>query len=377
MWRDMSKKNSYSNIETIIHTAKKGGMYILVDDENRENEGDLVFCASDVDQKKINFMAKNGRGLICLTLNNTQAKKLNLNYMAPVNQSRNQTAFTVSIEARKGISTGISARDRAKTIKVATRRNVKKKDIVSPGHVFPIIGREGGVLVRAGHTEASIDISKLAKKNPAAVICEIMNEDGTMARGQDLIKFADKFNLKIGKIEDLISYRLKKEKLIKLKKTSKIEIQKQIYKIKIYENIIDGSEHFALVKGNLKKKISTRLRVISSNVVENYLISQKIPNSFNKTINYFKKFNNCVLIFIRDPNLKSVSQTLKKHKNNENNKMGQDKLIKTYGIGAQIIKSLGIKNMILVTRSRKKVVGLDGYGIKIVKQEILKWKKKY
>ena len=199
-----------------------------------------------------------------------------------------------------------------------------------------------------------------------------MNEDGTMARGHDLIKFADKFNLKIGKIEDLISYRLKKEKLIKLKKTSKIKIQKQIYKIKIYENIIDGSEHFALVKGNLKKKISTRLRVISSNVVENYLISQKIPNSFNKTINYFKKFNNCVLIFIRDPNLKSVSQTLKKHKNNENNKMGQDKLIKTYGIGAQIIKSLGIKNMILVTRSRKKVVGLDGYGIKIVKQEILK-----
>ena len=174
------------------------------------------------------------------------------------------------------------------------------------------------------------------------------------------------------KIDDLISCRLKKEKFIKLKKTSKIEIQKQIYKIKIYENIIDGSEHFALVKGNLKKKISTRLRVISSNVVENYLISQKIPNSFNKTINYFKKFNNCVLIFIRDPNLKSVSQTLKKHKNNENNKMGQDKLIKTYGIGAQIIKSLGIKNMILVTRSRKKVVGLDGYGIKIVKQEILK-----
>ena len=231
-------KSNYTPIDKIIRSAKKGEMYILVDDENRENEGDLVFCASDVDQKKINFMAKNGRGLICLTLNNTQAKKLNLNYMAPVNQSRNQTAFTVSIEARKGISTGISARDRAKTIKVATRRNVKKKDIVSPGHVFPIIGREGGVLVRAGHTEASIDISKLAKKNPAAVICEIMNEDGTMARGQDLIKFADKFNLKIGKIEDLISYRLKKEKLIKLKKTSKIKIQKQIYKIKIYEKSI-------------------------------------------------------------------------------------------------------------------------------------------
>ena len=365
-------KQKSSTIQSIINQAKKGKMFILVDNKDRENEGDLVVPASKINAKKINFMAKHGRGLICLALTQEKVKKLKLPLMSLVNKSRTQTAFTVSIEAKKGISTGISARDRAKTIKVATRRNVKKKDIVSPGHVFPIIGREGGVLVRAGHTEASIDISKLAKKNPAAVICEIMNEDGTMAKGQDLIKFADKFNLKIGKIEDLISYRLKKEKLIKLKKTSKIKIQKQIYKIKIYENIIDGSEHFALIKGNLKKKISTRLRVISSNVVENYLISQKIPNSFNKTINYFKKFNNCVLIFIRDPNLKSVSQTLKKHKNNENNKIGQDKLIKTYGIGAQIIKSLGIKNMILVTRSRKKVVGLDGYGIKIVKQEILK-----
>ncbi len=368
----MSKKNRYSDIETIIRVAKKGDMYILVDDENRENEGDLVFCSSDVDKKKINFMAKNGRGLICLTLNSTQAKKLNLNYMAPVNQSRNQTAFTISIEAKKGISTGISAKDRAKTIKVATKKNVNKNDIVSPGHVFPIIAKDGGVLVRAGHTEASIDISKLAKKNPSAVICEIMNEDGTMAKGQDLFKFADKHNLKIAKIEDLIAYRLKKEKLIKLKKTSHILVKNQVYKIKIFENIIDGSEHFALIKGNLKKNITPRLRVISSNVVENYLINQKIPNSFNRTINYFKKFNNCVLIFIRDPNLKSVSQTLRQYKSTEYYKKGYDKLIKNYGIGAQIIKSLKIKNMVLVTRSRKKVVGLEGYGIKIVKQEILK-----
>ncbi len=368
----MLKKNIYSDIETIIRIAKKGGMYILVDDENRENEGDLVFCSSDVDRKKINFMAKNGRGLICLTLNSSQAKKLNLNYMAPVNQSRNQTAFTISIEAKKGITTGISAKDRAKTIKVATKKNVNKNEIVSPGHVFPIIAKDGGVLVRAGHTEASIDIAKLAKKNPSAVICEIMNEDGTMAKGQNLFKFADKHNLKIAKIEDLIAYRLKKEKLIKLKKTSNILVKKQAYKIKIFENIIDGSEHFALIKGKLKKNITPRLRVISSNVVENYLINQKIPNSFNRTINYFKKFNNCVLIFIRDPNLKSVSQTLRQYKSTEYYKKGYDRLIKNYGIGAQIIKSLNIKNMVLVTRSRKKVVGLEGYGIKIVKQEILK-----
>ena len=366
------KKNKYSSIESIISISKNGGMYILVDDENRENEGDLVFSASDVNAQKINFMAKYGRGLICLTLNSSQSNKLGLNYMAPVNQSRNKTAFTISIEAKKGISTGISAKDRARTIKVATKRNASKKDIVSPGHVFPIISKDGGVLVRAGHTEASIDIAKLSKKIPAAVICEIMNEDGTMAKGDDLFKFAKKHKLKIAKIEDLISYRLKKEKLIKLKKSSEIKVQNQKYKIKVYENLLDGSEHFALIKGKIKKGVLPRLRVISSNVVENYLINQKLPNSFDKTISYFKKFNNCVLIFIRDPNLQSVTQTLKQYKSKEFYKKGHDKLIKNYGIGAQIIKSLNIKNMILVTRSKKKVIGLDGYGIKIKKQEILK-----
>ena len=366
------KKNKYSSIESIISISKKGGMYILVDDENRENEGHPVFSASDVNSQKINFMAKHGRGLICLTLNSSQSKKLGLNYMAPVNQSRNQTAFTISIEAKKGISTGISAKDRARTIKIATKRNANKKDIVSPGHVFPIISKDGGVLVRAGHTEASIDIAKLSKKIPAAVICEIMNEDGSMAKGDDLFKFSKKHSLKIAKIEDLISYRLKIEKLIKLKKTSQIKVQEQIYKIMIFENLLDGSEHFALIKGKIKKGIIPRLRVISSNVVENYLINQKLPNSFNKTLRYFKKFNNCVLIFIRDPNLQSVTQTLKQYKSNEFYKKGHDKLIKNYGIGAQIIKSLKIKNMILVTSSKKKVVGLDGYGIKITKQEIIK-----
>tara|TARA_Y100001960_G_scaffold295420_1_gene340013 strand:+ start:1509 stop:2612 length:1104 start_codon:yes stop_codon:yes gene_type:complete len=365
-------KNNFSSIESIISTSKKGEMYILVDDENRENEGDLVFCASDVNAKKINFMAKYGRGLICLTLNSSQSKKLGLNYMSPVNQSRNQTAFTISIEAKNGISTGISAKDRARTIKIATKRNVNKKEIVSPGHVFPIISKDGGVLVRAGHTEASIDIAKLSKKIPAAVICEIMNEDGSMAKGDDLFKFAKKHQLKIAKIEDLISYRLKKEKLIKLKKTSHINVQNQKYKIKVFENLLDGSEHFALIKGNIKKGIVPRLRVISSNVVHNYLINQKLPNSFDRTLSYFKKFNNCVLVFIRDPNLQSVTQTLKQYKSKEFYKKGQDKLIKNYGIGAQIIKSLNIKNMILVTRSKKKVVGLDGYGIKISKQEIIK-----
>ena len=226
--------------------------------------------------------------------------------------------------------------------------------------------------MRAGHTEASVDISKIAKKNNSAVICEIMNEDGTMAKGQNLLNFAKKHNLKIGKIEDLIAYRLKREKLIKLKKTSEIKVQNQKFKIKVFENLIDGSENFALIKGSLKKGIIPRLRVISSNVVQNYLINQKLPNSFDKTISYFKKYNNCVLVFIRDPNLKSVTQTLKQYNSKNFYKKGHDKLIRNYGIGAQIIKSLKIKNMILVTRSRKKVVGLLGYGIKITKQEIIK-----
>jgi len=366
------KKNNFSSIDNIIRIAKKGGMFILVDDEKRENEGDLIISTSDSNAKNINFMAKHGRGLICLALDSVQAKRLNLSLMSPVNRSRNKTAFTISIEAKKGITTGISAKDRAKTIKVASKKNVKKNEIVSPGHVFPIIAKDGGVLVRAGHTEASVDISKLAKKNNSAVICEIMNEDGTMARGQDLFNFANKHKLKIGKIEDLIAYRLKKEKLIKLKKQSYIDVKNQKYKIRIYENLLDGSEHFALIKGNIRKGITPRVRVISSNVMQNYLLNQKLPNSFNKTLNHFKKYNNCVLVFIRDTNLKSVSQTLRDYNSENYYKKGQDKLIRNYGIGAQIIKDLNIKNMILITRSPKKVIGLEGYDIKIIKQEIIK-----
>ena len=365
------KKNNYTSIENIISIAKKGGMFILVDDEKRENEGDLIISTSDSNAKNINFMSKYGRGLICLALDTLQAKKLNLPPMTLVNKSRNQTAFTVSIEAKKGITTGISAKDRARTINVASKKNVNKNDIVSPGHIFPIIAKDGGVLVRAGHTEASVDISKLAKKNNSAVICEIMNENGTMAKGKDLFNFAKKHKLKIGKIEDLIAYRLKKEKLIKLKKQSDIHFKERKYKIRIYENLLDGSEHFALIKGNIKKNTTPRVRVISSNVVQNYLINQQLPNSFNNTLNYFKKFNNCVLVFIRDTNLRSVTQTLKDYKNKDFYKKGNDKLIRNYGIGAQIIKDLKIKNMILITKSPKKVIGLEGYDIKITKQELI------
>ena len=199
-----------------------------------------------------------------------------------------------------------------------------------------------------------------------------MNDDGTMAKGQSLINFASKHNLKIGKIEDLIAFRLKREKLVKLKKNSEINLKNIKYKIKIYENLLDGSEHFVLLKGQIKKKVVPRVRVISSNVIKNYLINQKLSNSFNKTLNYFKKFNNCVLVFINDTNLKSVSETLKDYKDKLLRNKTKDNLIRNYGIGAQIIKDLKIKKMILITSSPKKVIGLDGYNIKIVKQEILK-----
>ena len=185
---------------------------------------------------------------------------------------------------------------------------------MSPGHVFPLVSKNGGVLVRAGHTEASVDVSRLSKSGSSAVICEIMNDDGTMAKGKQLISFVKKHKLKLGKIDDLIAYRLNREKLIKLKKSSIIKIKKQSYNIKIYENLMDGSENFALIKGNIKKNKNPRVRVISSNIVKNYLMGEKLPNSFNQTIEYFKKYKDCVLIFIRDTNLKSVSETLRGYK---------------------------------------------------------------
>ena len=365
-------KTRFSKISRILQDARRGKMFVLVDDESRENEGDLVIPASKVSAKSINFMAKYGRGLICLALTQTQVNKLNLSLMSPLNKSRTQTAFTVSIDAKKRVTTGISAHDRACTIKTAIKTNASQKDIVTPGHVFPLISKNGGVLVRAGHTEASVDVSKLSKCGSSAVICEIMNDDGSMAKGKQLINFTKKHKLKLGKIDDLIAYRLNRENLIKLKKSSIIKIKNGNYNIKVFENLLDGSENFALIKGNIRKNKNPRVRVISSNIVKNYLMGQKLPNSFNQTIVHFKNHKDCVLIFIRDSNLKSVSETLRGYKSKKFYKSGQDKLIRNYGIGAQIIKALNIKNMILVTRSRKKVVGLDGYGIKIIKQEIIK-----
>ena len=356
------KKFFLSSISEIIKDAKKGKMFILVDDKNRENEGDLVIPASKCNSKNINFMAMHGRGLICLALSKKQVERLSLPLMSSINKARMQTAFTVSIEARKGITTGISAFDRAKTIKVAINSKVKKKDIVSPGHVFPLVAKSGGVLERAGHTEASVDISILAKLNSSAVICEVMNEDGRMARLDDLFKFSKKHNIKIASIEDLISYRLENEKFVINTSSKQIKLdQYGNFNVKIYKNIMDNSEHYVITKGKFKKNKSARVRVISTNIVNN-LINFK-NNSIKSSLKYLTKFNNFALILIKDSNLKSIKR---------NDKPKTSNILRYYGIGAQIIKDLKINNMILVSRSKKKIIGLDGYNIKITKQEIIK-----
>ncbi len=356
------KKNSLSTISEIIKDAKKGKMFILVDDKDRENEGDLVIPASKCNSRNINFMATHGRGLICLTLTKHQVNKLGLPLMSAVNKARMQTAFTVSIEAKKGITTGISAFDRARTIKTAINKKSKKSDIVSPGHVFPLVSRDGGVLERAGHTEASVDISILAGLNPSSVICEVMNEDGRMARLDDLIKFSQKHKIKIASISDLISFRLKNEKLITLFDTKALNNDKyKNLEIKKYRDKLHNTFNYVIKKGIFNKNKTIRVRVLSTSIIKDKIdLNNKL---ISKTLNYLNRFNYFVLIVIKDQ--KTLKQKISEQ-TKENN------ILRYYGIGAQIIKDLGIKNMILVSRSKKKIIGLDGYGIKIISQEILK-----
>jgi 3,4-dihydroxy 2-butanone 4-phosphate synthase / GTP cyclohydrolase II len=349
-------KNKFSKISSIIQDAKKGKMFILVDDKNRENEGDLIIPGSKCSSKNINFMAKHGRGLICLALTKKQVDNLKLPLMSSINKSRMQTAFTVSIEAKKGITTGISVQDRAKTIKTAINPKVRKSEIVSPGHVFPLVARNGGVLERAGHTEASVDISKLSKLNPSSVICEVMNEDGRMARLNDLFKFSKKHKIKLASIEDLISYRIKYERLID-RQASKIVDLKKIGKINIYnyKNKLENNINFAITKGKFNKKKPIPIRVLS-NKIRNKNILRSI--SIQKSLKTMSKYKCFLLLII----------------NNKNNisKVNNINTLRYYGIGAQIIKDLNVKNMILISRSKKKIIGLEGFGLKIKKQIIIK-----
>jgi len=348
--------NKFAKISSIIQDAKKGKMFILVDDKDRENEGDLIIPGSKCNSKNINFMAKHGRGLICLALTKKQIENLKLPLMSTNNKSRMQTAFTISIEAKKGITTGISAQDRAKTIKTAINPKARKTDIVSPGHVFPLVARNGGVLERAGHTEASVDISKLSNLNPSSVICEVMNEDGRMARLNDLYKFSKKHKIKLASIEDLISYRLKYEKLIIKLNSKSVNIKKKLrVNIHYYKNKLENNINFAVTRGSLSQKKSIPTRVISTRISKrNFSKNIKVK----KSLKILSKFKNYLLLIIN--NQKKTSKD-----NNINT-------LRYYGIGAQIIKDLNVKNMILLSRSRKKIIGLDGFGLKIKKQIIIK-----
>tara|TARA_B100000575_G_scaffold292986_1_gene302983 strand:- start:13877 stop:14968 length:1092 start_codon:yes stop_codon:yes gene_type:complete len=350
-------KKIFSSIPSIIKDAKKGKMFILVDDQSRENEGDLVIPGSKCNSKIINFMAKHGRGLICLALTKRQIDKLKLPLMSQINRSRLQTAFTVSIEAKKGISTGISAFDRAKTIKVAINQNAKQKDIVSPGHVFPLVARNGGVLERAGHTEASVDIAKLSNLNPSSVICEVMNEDGRMARLDDLIKFSKKHDIKIASIADLIAHRLKNEKLVYKSFSKNITEKKSpITQLCIYKNKLNHFESFVLSRGKFKKNKSIPIRVLSKKINKANILKDK---EIKKNIKLLSNYKSFMLVIINNK-----MNSLKKNET--------DVTLRYYGLGAQIIKDFKVRNMILLSRTQKKIIGLEGFGLKIKKQIIIK-----
>ena len=353
-----------ASIPQIIDDAANGKIFILTDDEDRENEGDLIIMAQKITPQAINFMAKYGRGLICLPLTSKRVEELELPLMANTNKSRHQTPFTTSIEAASGISTGISAADRAHTILTAIDPKNNKNSIVTPGHIFPLKAQDGGVLVRAGHTEAAIDIAHLAGLNPSAVICEIMNEDGTMARLPDLIEFANKHQLNIATIADLIKYRRLNDKLIT--KISQHIINTEFggeFKATIYQNKIDNSQHIALVKGDINQEKATLVRMHHLKFFDD-IINDTHNNKNSDLRNSFIKINknkSGVIVIIRDSINSNLSDILDKR--NSNNK---DQItLRNYGIGAQILNDLGIKNMTLLTNSPKSVIGLEGYDLNI------------
>jgi 3,4-dihydroxy 2-butanone 4-phosphate synthase/GTP cyclohydrolase II len=354
-----------SPIESIIEDAQNGQMFILVDDETRENEGDLVIPAQFATPDAVNFMAKHGRGLICLTLTRERVEKLELNLMSRENSSRHGTAFTVSIEAREGVTTGISAADRAHTIQVAIDPSKTASDIGSPGHVFPLIAKDGGVLVRAGHTEAAVDIARLAGLNPSGVICEIMNDDGTMARLPDLIEFAKKHGLEIATIADLISYRRRSEKLVKRVIESDFNSRfGGTFRMIVYTATHEYAEHIALVKGTIDPSSPVHVRMHSLNLLQDVLgdKSSATDSVLQAAMSQIDKHGSGVIVLIREPIKTSVSDRIRLQ-------LGEKPIsnmdLRDYGIGAQILLDLGVRDMVLLSNSKRAVIGLEGYGLTI------------
>jgi len=356
-----------SPIEEIVEEARNGRMYILVDAEDRENEGDLIIPAQFATPAQINFMAKYGRGLICLSLTRDRARTLELDMMARENRESMKTAFTVSIEAREGVTTGISAHDRAHTIAVAIDPTKGAPDIVSPGHVFPLVAREGGVLVRAGHTEASVDISRLAGLYPAAVICEIMNDDGTMARLPELVTFAQLHGLKIGTIADLIAWRRRHDRFLERRIESDFESAwGGRFRVIVFRNTLDGAEHVALVKGRVQGDQATLVRVHRVDFLADFLgEAGKREGLVRRAMEKLSAAEEPgVVVFVRMGMGEEIARALG----------GQDvhpagdtaHPLREYGVGAQILKDLGVRRMILMTNTRPNVLpGLDGYGLTV------------
>ncbi len=355
-----------SSIEEVVEDARNGRMFILVDAEERENEGDLVIQAQMATPDAINFMAKHGRGLICLALNPERAKQLHLELMPRSNRARHASAFTVSIEAREGISTGISAHDRAHTVSVAIDPTKDYRDITTPGHVFPLVAKEGGVLVRAGHTEAAVDMARLAGLYPAGVICEIMNDDGTMARLPDLIAFAQRHGIRIGTIADLIAYRLRYDHLVKVVAETKIEsAHGGTFNLKVYATTtVDPAEHVALVKGDVGSGGPVLVRVHAMNSLDDVLAAGGHRETLvHKAMDIIGMEGRGVIVLIRESRSDAISSRLKREPGSD--RTGQQRLIE-YGIGAQILLDLGVREMVLMSNApARKIVGLDGYGLKV------------
>lgn len=370
---DREAHEALSSIEEIIEEMRNGRMVILVDAPDRENEGDLVIAAQMATPDAVNFMAKHGRGLICLTLTQARANELRLQEMVRSNRSRNRTAFTQSIEAREGISTGISAADRAHTIATAIDPSKTADDIVSPGHVFPIAAREGGVLIRAGHTEASVDLARLAGLLPAAVICEIMNDDGSMARLPDLVAFARRHGLKIGTIEDLIAYRLRHDRIVR--PVAVTDVNSAFggqFKLHVFETLVEPVEHVALVKGDLSGPEPVLVRVHAVNPLSDIMGIGRDPIAGSQVAAAMRLIADAgrgVIVLIRDMRPKGISEWIASHTNPDasqsRSQSGRRQV--EIGVGSQILRELGVTKMVLLTNSPAHVyVGLEAFGLSIV-----------
>ncbi|WP_372889064.1 3,4-dihydroxy-2-butanone-4-phosphate synthase [Sphingomonas sp.] len=362
-----------STPEELIDEAKNGRMFILVDDEDRENEGDLVIPAQMATPEKINFMAKYGRGLICLAMTKKRVDELGLDLMSRHNGTRHETAFTTSIEARDGVTTGISAADRARTISVAIDSSKGKDEIVTPGHVFPLVARDGGVLVRAGHTEAAVDVSRLAGLNPSGVICEIMNEDGTMSRLDDLVTFAQFHNLKIGTIRDLIAYRRRHDHLVEKRAEMAFESKwGGQWKAMTFHNKATGDETIALVKGKIDPAKPTLVRMhTASYFVDMFGEQSERSGLLSRSMELIGEEGAGVIVVINRPMKDSVTRFIKLRGEGKGAGAPEVEELRDYGVGAQILAELGVEEMVLLTNTHHALVGLEGYGLSIVDERTI------